>query len=240
MLRRALEVVSQRIFVAVQRDSDLTTVDQRAKQQFVRQRFFQVVLNDASHWTCPHRPIVAFRRQPVARFLTHFQGDAFLVQLDLQLDDKLVDNLMDHRGRQMIEPDDVVEAVTELRRKDLFDLIHRIRTVVLLNKANRFTLGFPHPGVGGHHQHHVAEVRFTAVIIGQRPVIHHLQQQVEHVRMRFFDLIKQQYRVRMFNHRIGQQPALIEADVARRRPDQTADGMTFHIFGHVKAQQLNP
>ena len=67
----------------------------------------------------PHRPIVAFRRQPVARFLTHFQGDAFLVQLDLQLDDKLVDNLMDHRGRQMIEPDDVVEAVTELRRKDL-------------------------------------------------------------------------------------------------------------------------
>ncbi len=53
VLRRALEVVSQRIFVAVQRDSDLTTVDQRAKQQFVRQRFFQVVLNDASHWTCP-------------------------------------------------------------------------------------------------------------------------------------------------------------------------------------------
>ena len=31
VLRRALEVVSQRIFVAVQRDSDLTTVDQRAK-----------------------------------------------------------------------------------------------------------------------------------------------------------------------------------------------------------------
>ena len=97
-------------------------------------------------------------------------GDAFLVQLDLQLDDKLVDNLMDHRGRQMIEPDDVVEAVTELRRKDL--LISSIASglLSLLNKANRFTLGFPHPGVGGHHQHHVAEVRFTAVIIGQRPL----------------------------------------------------------------------
>ena len=119
----------------------------------------------------------------------------------------------------MIEPDNVVEAVTELRRKDLLDLIHCIRTVVLLNKANRFTLSFPHPGVSGHHQHHVAEVRFTPVVIGQRTVIHHLQQQVEHIRMRFFDLIKQQHRVRMFNHRIGQQPALIEANVARRRPD---------------------
>lgn len=42
VLRRALEVVSQRIFVAVQRDSDLTTVDQRAKQQLVRQRFFRL------------------------------------------------------------------------------------------------------------------------------------------------------------------------------------------------------
>ncbi len=42
VLRSALEVVSQRIFVAVQRDSDLTTVDQRAKQQFVRQRFFRL------------------------------------------------------------------------------------------------------------------------------------------------------------------------------------------------------
>lgn len=57
---------------------------------------------------------------PASRALPDsLRGDAFLVQLDLQLDDKLVDNLMDHRGRQMIEPDDVVEAVTELRRKDL-------------------------------------------------------------------------------------------------------------------------
>ncbi len=31
VLRSALEVVSQRIFVAVQRDSDLTTVDQRSQ-----------------------------------------------------------------------------------------------------------------------------------------------------------------------------------------------------------------
>ena len=126
---------------------------------------------------------------------------------------------MDNRRRQVIKPDNVVETVTEFRRKDLFDLIHRIRTVVLMNKANGFTLGFTHPGVGGHHQHHVAEIRFAAVVVGQRPVIHHLQQQVKDVRMRFFNFIKQQHRVRMLNNRIGQQPALIETDVARRRTD---------------------
>ena len=157
----------------------------------------------------------------------------------LQFDDKLIDYLMDHGGREVIEPDDVVETVTELRRKDLFDLFHRIGAVILLNKTNRFTLGFTHPGVGGHHQHHVAEVRFTAVVIGQRTVIHHLQQDIEDIRMRFFDLIKQQHRVRMFDNRIGQQPALIETDVSRRGANQTADGMTFHILGHIKPQQFN-
>ena len=40
----------------------------------------------------------------------------------------------------------------------------------------------PHAGVGGHHQHHVAEVRLAPVVVGQRPVVHHLQQDVEHVR----------------------------------------------------------
>ena len=117
----------------------------------------------------------------------------------------------------MIEPDNVVETVAEFRGKDLLDLIHRIRAVILLDKTNRFTLGLTHAGVGRHHQHHIAEVRLAAVIVGQRTVIHHLQQQVKDVRMRFFDLIKQQYRMRMFNHRIGQQPALIETDVSRRR-----------------------
>ncbi len=42
VLRRALEVVSQRIFHAVQRDRHLPPVDQRAKQQLVRQRFFRL------------------------------------------------------------------------------------------------------------------------------------------------------------------------------------------------------
>jgi hypothetical protein len=85
----------------------------------------------------------------------------------------------------VIEPDNVVQTVTELRRKDLLDLFHRIGAVILVDKADGFTLGFTHPGVGGHHQHHVAEVRLAPVVVGQRPVVHHLQQDVEHVRCAF-------------------------------------------------------
>ncbi|CNT59988.1 Protein of uncharacterised function (DUF3170) [Salmonella enterica subsp. enterica serovar Bovismorbificans] len=146
---------------------------------------------------------------------------------------------MNHLARQMIEPNNVVETVTELRRKHFLDLAHRIGTVVLMNKTNRFTFGFSHASVGGHHQHHVAEIRLAAVVIGQRTVIHHLQQQVKDIRVRFFDLIQQQHRMRMLNHRIRQQPALVETDVSRRCADQTAHRMTLHIFRHIEAQQLN-
>ena len=146
---------------------------------------------------------------------------------------------MDHIGRQVIEPDNVVQTVTELRRKDLFDLFHRVGAVVLLDKSDRFTLGFTHPGVGGHHQHDVAEISLTPVVIGQRAVVHHLQQQVKDVRMRFLDFVQQQHRVRMLDDRIGQQTALIEAYVSRRRANQATHRMAFHIFGHIETQQLN-
>ncbi len=42
VLRCALEVVGQRVFRAVQGNRHLTTIDQRAKQQLVRQRFFRL------------------------------------------------------------------------------------------------------------------------------------------------------------------------------------------------------
>ena len=105
-----------------------------------------------------------------------------------------------------------------------------------MNQPNRFTLSFTYTSVGGHDQHHVAEIRFTPVIVGQRAVIHHLQQQVKDIRVRFFDFIQQQYRMRMLNNSIGQQTALVETDIPRRRTNQAADGVAFHILGHIKTQ----
>jgi hypothetical protein len=78
------------------------------------------------------------------------------------------------------------------------------------------------PGVGGHDDDHVAEVGLAAVVVGQRAVVHHLQQDVEDVRVRLLDLVEQQHAVRLLGDGLGQQAALVEADVARRRADQAA------------------
>jgi hypothetical protein len=75
-------------------------------------------------------------------------------------------------------------------------------------------------GVGRHDDDHVAEIGLAPVVVGQRPVVHHLQQDVEDVRVRLLDLVEQQHAVRLLGERLGQQAALVEADVARRRADQ--------------------
>ena len=76
-------------------------------------------------------------------------------------------------------------------------------------------------------------------MVRKLPVIHHLQQDIVQILMRLFDFIQQQYRMRVLINRIGQKPALIEADIARRRTNQARHTMAFHILGHVEADQFN-
>jgi hypothetical protein len=45
--------------------------------------------------------------------------------------------------------------------------------------------------IRGHYQDHVPEIDALAVVIGQFAVIHDLQQNVEHIGMRLFDLVEQ-------------------------------------------------
>ena len=94
-------------------------------------------------------------------------------------------------------------------------------------------------GVGGHDQDDVAEVDLLAVVVGQLAVVHHLQQDVEQVRVRLLDFVEQQHAVRMLVDAVGQQAALVEADIAGRRADQPRDGVALHVFRHVEAQQLD-
>ena len=94
-------------------------------------------------------------------------------------------------------------------------------------------------GVGRHDDDDVAEVGLAPVVVGQRAVVHHLQQDVEDVRMRLLDLVEQQHAVRMLGDRLGEQAALVEADVARRRADQARHGVALHVLRHVEADQLD-
>ena len=89
-----------------------------------------------------------------------------------------------------------------------------------------------------HDQDDVAEIDLLAVVVGELAVIHHLQQDVVEVRMGLLDFVEQQHAMRVLVDRVGQQSALVEADIAGRRADQPRDRVALHVFGHVEADQL--
>ena len=79
------------------------------------------------------------------------------------------------------------------------------------------------------------EVGLAAVVVGQGGVVHDLEQDVVDVGVGLLDLVEQQDGVRGAADRVGQQAALVEADVARRRADQPGHGVLLHVLAHVEA-----
>ena len=69
--------------------------------------------------------------------------------------------------------------------------------------------------------------------VGKASVVEQLQQDIEDVGMRLFDLVEQDHRVRPPPHRLGQLAALVVTDVARRRADQPRHRVLLHVLGHV-------
>ena len=89
--------------------------------------------------------------------------------------------------------------------------------------------------IRGHDDQRVAEVDRAALTVGQAAVVEHLQQHVEDIGMRLFDFVEQHDLIRPPPHRFGERAALVIADIARRRADQTRHRMLLHVFGHVDA-----
>jgi hypothetical protein len=69
------------------------------------------------------------------------------------------------------------------------------------------------------------------------PLLQHLQQDVEHVRVRLLDLVEQDDRVGPAADLLGEKPALLVAHVSRRRSDQTGHVVLLHEVGHVDPDQ---
>ena len=60
--------------------------------------------------------------------------------------------------------------------------------------------------VGGQDDQRVAEIDRPALPVGQPAVVEHLQQHVEHIRMRLLDLVEQDHLIGPPPHRFGQRP----------------------------------
>ena len=176
---------------------------------------------------------------PGACRIVEFERDGVRAQLGFEFDHELVHDAHDRVHLQRRELDDRVEAIAELGRERLLDDLHAIGRVILLREADRSTAHLLRPGVRRHHQDHVAKIGLAAVVVGERPVVHHLQQQVENLRMRFLDLVEQHHGVRVLADRLGQQAALVEADVSRRCADEARHRVAFHVLGHVETNQFD-
>ena len=87
--------------------------------------------------------------------------------------------------------------------------------------------------IGGHDDNRIFEINRSALRIGQSAVVQNLQQDIEHIGMRFFDFIKQNYRVRSAAHSLGQLTALLIAYITGSGTDQTRYGVFLHIFAHI-------
>ena len=80
-----------------------------------------------------------------------------------------------------------------------------------------------------------AEIDRPALAVGERSVVEHLEQHIEHVGMCLLDLVEQHDLIGSAPHRLGQRTALVIADIARRRADQARYRMLLHVFRHVDA-----
>jgi hypothetical protein len=79
--------------------------------------------------------------------------------------------------------------------------------------------------VRGHNDDRVLEVHDATLAIGEPPVVQYLKEDVEDVVVSLLDLIKQDYRIWPSSNGFGELPALFITDVARRRSDQTRNGV---------------
>ena len=138
---------------------------------------------------------------------------------------------------ERVEHHDLVDAVHELGPELGLHLAQH-RELDHLVVVARHLLDHLRAQVRGHHDHRVLEIHGAALPVGHAAVVEHLQQHVEHVRMRLLDLVEQDHRVRLAAHGLRQVAALLVADVSRRRADQPRDRMLLHELGHVDPDEV--
>ena len=117
-------------------------------------------------------------------------------------------------------------------RLDLFHhgILDRFRLSVRLH-----LLDFARAEVGCHHDDRVLEVHRAALSVGHAAIVKNLQQDVEHVGMRLFDLVEQNHAVGLAAHGFRQVAALFITHISGRRTDQTSHRVLLHEFAHVDA-----
>ena len=137
------------------------------------------------------------------------------------------------------ERNDLVDAVDELGTEEGQKCLFRAvfgDGLFLCAEACGIVVG-RRAGVGRHDDDRIFKVDFLAVCVGQSAVIENLQKDVHDIGMRLLDFVKEHDGIRLAADLLGQLSCIVIADIAGRRTDDAGNGVLFHIFGHVKADQ---
>ena len=125
----------------------------------------------------------------------------------------------------------LVEPVEELRLERQADRSHhRLAALLVVEQRVDEELGAE---VARQDHDRVAEVDRAALSVGEAAVVEHLEQDVEHLRMGLLDLVEQDDGVRTPAHCLRELAALVVADVAGRRAQQSCHRMLLGVLAHV-------
>ena len=167
-------------------------------------------------------------------------------QAIVELLDVEVDDLAHFRLGQLLEHDDVVQTVEELRAELLLEFrghlfLHAlVARLAVRAQAETGVCGLGDVScaeVGGQDDDGVLEVHLAPLTVGQMAVVEHLQQRVEDVGVGFFDFVEQHHGERLATHLFGEFAAFLVADVSRGRSKQARCRVLFGEFRHVNADQ---
>mmetsp|Transcript_14162 Transcript_14162/g.60606 ORF Transcript_14162/g.60606 Transcript_14162/m.60606 type:complete len:415 (+) Transcript_14162:38-1282(+) len=239
-LAHDLRAGREREAVLVRGDDDGVILLEDAAQELVGHHLDQLRLDGALHRARAVRGVEALAREVVdgARFelqLHALAGDALGELVALQLH-----NLHDLRVRQRLEDDELVEAVDELGAEVRAHVPHHLLLDALAPPAPARLVperDLVRAEVAGHDDQAVAEGNRAALRVRAVPLVQNLQEHVEDVDVRLFNLVKEHDGVRLLAHGVREHAALVVADVSGGGADQPRHGVLLHVLGHVQADQ---
>ena len=123
------------------------------------------------------------------------EGQAFLLHAGLQLVQHQAGNGPEVLLAELVEADDLVHPVDELRAQELPQRLHGTVPIQLagrLVEAHRPLLPVA-AGVGGHDDDRVLKIHLPAVGVGDLTVIQDLEEYVQYVWVCLLDLVEEDY-----------------------------------------------
>ena len=136
-----------------------------------------------------------------------------------------------------MEDHDFVDAVEKLGTEVVLEFFpHGVLDLVLRLPGHPLNDG--RTDIAGHDDDGVLEIHRAALAIGESPVVEHLQQHVEDVRVGFFHFVEQDHAVRLAADSLSQVAAFVVAHIAWRRANEPRHGMLFHEFAHIDAHHV--